>query len=148
MIEKIVEGVPPPSDWEFDLGLNVPPYSTTITIDKAGGETTIAFAFTQVAVSIVERTKTNYIVYASNLGIMTQTHVVFVGTGQLINQFDTVTVAFINQNTVKTPSAGPVGGFTEPVNRLQAVIMYVMIFAMISMSIGVYIINKRRPKYC
>ena len=36
VIKKLVEGSPPPSNWEFDLNLDVTPYSSVITIDKAG----------------------------------------------------------------------------------------------------------------
>jgi hypothetical protein len=131
VIKKVVEGSPPPSDWVYDLGLNVAPYSAIITIDKTGGETTIVFAVTEVGVTIVERTKTNYVVYVSYtwLTTLTQTNVAFIGTGELIDQRDTVTVAFINQNTLQTPSAEPIGGFLEPANKLAVIAPSLALFA-------------------
>ena len=144
VIRKVVEGLPPNSDWEFDMDLNVAPYSTIITIDKAGGGTTIVFAVTQVQVSIVERTKSNYVVYLSDSGSTTRTHAVFIGTGRLINQADTVIVEFINQNTLPAPSVQPVGGVVTPIDKLEVAIVYITLFAMISASIGACIIKKSR----
>ena len=137
VIKKVVEGSPPPSNWEFDLNLDITPYSSVITIDKAGGEATLIFAVTGVQVTIVERTKSNYVVYVSDTGVTTQTNAISFGTGRLTNQVGTVTIAFINQYTF-TPSAEPVGGFLDPVNKLAvfapslalfAVMMVIVIFA-------------------
>ena len=145
IIGKIVEGLPPNSDWEFDLSLNVQPYSTVITIDKAGGETTIIFAVTQVQVSIVESTKSSYVVYLVDGALTTQTNVAFVGTGRLIDQDDTVTVAFINRNN-QQPSSKPnyVGGVITPVNKLAVVAVYLALFGMIVASTGACLIKEKR----
>ena len=147
VVKKVVEGSPPPSDWVFDLGLNVPPYSSTITIDRTGGETTIVFTVTQVGVTIVERTKTNYVAYVSYdwLTTLTQTHVAFVGTGRLIDQRDTVTVAFINQNTFTT-SAEPVGGFVEPVNKLAVFTPSLALFAVMMAIVVFAAMNRKTPE--
>jgi hypothetical protein len=126
VVRKIVEGLPPNSDWEFDMDLNVEPFSTVITLDKAGGERTI-FSVTQVAVTIMEKTESNYIAYVVYGELTTQTHVAFVGTGSLINQDDTVTIAFIT-----------------PVNKLAVVAVYLLLFGMIVASTGAYLINEKR----
>jgi hypothetical protein len=146
IIGKIVEGLPPNSDWEFDLSLNVQPYSTVITIDKAGGEKTLVFSVTQVAVSIVEKTKSNYIVYVVDGTLTTQAYTAFIGTGRLINQDDTVTIAFINRNNQQPPSPQPnhVGGVITPVNKLAILTMYLTLFGMIVVSTGAYLIKKKR----
>ena len=148
VIEKIVEGLPPNSDWEFDLNLNVQPYSTVITIDKAGGETTIIFSVTEVGVTIVEKTKQNFVVYVSNTIVGSsaiQTHIAVVGTQRLIDQDDTVTIAFINRNNQAPSSPNPnhVGGVITPVNKLAILAMYLTIFGMIVVSTGAYLVKKR-----
>jgi len=145
VVRKIVEGLPPNSDWEFDMDLNVEPFSTVITLDKAGGERTIVFSVTQVAVTIVEKTKSDYIAYVVYEELTTQTHVAFVGTGSLINQDDTVTIAFINRNNQQPPSPQPnyVGGVITPVNKLAVVAVYLLLFGMIVASTGAYLL---RPK--
>jgi hypothetical protein len=145
VVRKIVEGLPPNSDWEFDLNLNVQPYSTVITLDKAGGGTTIIFPVTQVEVSIVESTKPNYIVYVFDGADTTQTNVAFVGTWRLIDQDDTVTVAFINRNDQQaSPKPNYVGGVITPVNKLAVVAVYLALLGMIVASTGACLIKEKR----
>ena len=142
VIKKVVEGAPPPSNWEFDLNLDVAPYSSVITIDKAGGETTIVFAVTGVRVSIAERTKSNYVVYVSDTGVTSQTNAISFGTGRLTNEVGTVTIVFINQNTF-TSSAEPVGGFLEPVNKLAVIAPSLALFA-VMMAIVIFAARTRK----
>ena len=145
VIRKIVEGLPPNSDWEFELDLNVQPYSTVITIDGGGGEATVVFAYTQVRVSVIERTKDNFIVYLINTIVgdsATQTHVVVIGTQRLIDQRDTVTVAFINRNNEQTPQPSHVGGVITPANKLALLSPYLALTSIVA--VAAFVLKRRK----